>query len=209
MMQKLKKVLYTVDASHPDAVVVVQSLNDGSVLAASIALYRAACVIARVKREQEEVRWIVPVSVLRCAKSLTDLAKPEIRTITPDDWRIKTLRELEEADKIAAGSVRVSDLRPLKELRTKSLLIRDPYCEFVIGKNGIESTCELGKLTIPAESTQRGRIGLNIRYLVDAVNNLIARKVVSVEVVRHKGTDILVISSDHERHYIVEMREKR
>jgi DNA polymerase III sliding clamp (beta) subunit (PCNA family) len=207
MITKLKKVLYTVDALHPDAVVVVQSLDESSVLAASIALYRAACVIARVKREQEQVRRIVPAGVLRSAKSLVDLAKPEIKMVTTDDWRIKTLRELEEAEKEAEASVRVSDLRPLKELRTKSLLNIDPYCKLIIGRKGIECACELGKLAIPAQSTKPGRIGLNIRYLIDAVSNLIARKIVSVEVVRRQGTDILVLSSEHERHYIVEMRQ--
>jgi len=206
MIQKLKKVLYTVDESHPDAVVVIQSLDDSSVLAASIALYRAACVIARVKREQGQVRRIVPAGVLRSAKSLVDLAKPEIKMATTDDWRIKMLRELEEAEKEAEAFVRVSDLRPLKELHTKSLLIRDPYCKLIIGKKGIECACELGKLAIPAQPTKPGRIGLNIRYLIDAVSNLIARKVVSVEVVRRQGTDILVLSSEHEHHYIVEMR---
>jgi len=208
MIQKLKKVLYTVDLSHPDAVVIVKSLDDSTVLAASIALYRAACVIARVKYEQGEIRRIVPASVLRHAKSLGDLASPEIMMVTPDDWRIETLRALEQADKVAEASVRVSDLRPIKELRTKLLVIRKPHCELVITRKEINCTCELGKVTIPAKLIQPGRIGLNVRYLVDAVKNLITRKVVNVAVVRHKETNILVLSSQHERHYIVEMEAK-
>ena len=210
MIQKLKKVLYTVDELHPDGDVVVQVADDGSIQAWSISQFRASRVIARGKHEFEKMAWAVPACVLRNAKSLGEaLERHKISALPWGDWRVETLRSLEEADKVAVAIARVSDLKSLTKLYARSMAIYELYCELVIGEESIECTGELGKVVIPAELTLPGRIGLNTRYLAEAVKNLIARDKVGIAIVRFKGTHILILASEHERHYIAEMRKKR
>ena len=209
MIQKLKKALYTVDELHPDGDVVVQVADDGSIQAWSISQFRASRVIARGKHEFEKMAWAVPACVLRNAKSLGEaLERHKISALPWGDWRVETLRSLEEADKVAVAIARVSDLKSLTKLYARSMAIYELYCELVIGEESIECTGELGKVVIPAELTLPGRIGLNTRYLAEAVKNLIARDKVGIAIVRFKGTHILILASEHERHYIAE-REKR
>jgi len=210
MIAKLKKVLYTVDELHPDDDVVVQVADDDSIQAWSISQFRASRVIARGKHEFEKMAWAVPACVLRNAKSLGEaLERNKISALPLGDWRVETLRSLEEAKKLATAIVRVSDLRSLTKLYARSMAIYELYCELVIGEESIECTGELGKVVIPAELTLPGRIGLNTRYLTEAVKNLIARDKVGIAMVRFKGTHILMLASEHERHYIAEMRKKR
>ena len=210
MIQKLKKALYTVDELHPDGDVVVQLADDGSIQVWSISQFRAACVIARGKHEFEKMAWAVPACVLRNAKSLGEaLERNKISALPLGDWRVEILRSLEEAKKLATAIVRASDIRSLTKLYARSMAIYELYCELVIGEESIECTGELGKVVIPAELTLPGRIGLNTRYLAEAVKNLIARDKVGIAIVRFKGTHILMLASDHERHYIAEMRKKR
>ena len=210
MIQKLKKVLYTVDELHQDGDIVVQVADDGSIQAWSISQFRASRVIARGKHEFEKMAWAVPACVLRNAKSLGEaLERNKISALPLGDWRVETLRSLEEAEKLATAIVRVSDIRSLTKLYARSMAIYELYCELVIGEESIECTGELGKVVIPAELTLPGRIGLNTRYLAEAVKNLIARDKVGIAMVRFKGTHILMLASEHERHYIAEMRKKR
>jgi len=210
MIAKLKKVLYTVDESNPDAVVVVRAADDASIQAWAIARSRAACMIAQGKHEFEKMAWAVPECVLRNAKSLGEaLERNKISALPLGDWRVETLRSLEEAEKLAAAIVRVSDIRSLTKLYAKSLSSHELYCELEIRKKNIECTGELGKVVVPAELTLPGRIGLNTRYLAEAVKNLITRDKVGIAIVRFKGTHILMLASEHERHYIAEMRKKR
>ena len=210
MIQKLKKALYTVDELHPDGDVVVQLADDDSIQAWSISQFRASRVIARGKHEFEKMAWAVPACVLRNAKSLGEaLERNKISALPLGDWRVETLHSLEEAEKLATAIVRVSDIRSLTKLYARSMAIYELYCELVIGEESIECTGELGKVVIPAELTLPGRIGLNTRYLVEAVKNLIARDKVGIAMVRFKGTHILMLASEHERHYIAEMRKKR
>jgi hypothetical protein len=210
MIAKLKKVLYTVDELHPDGDVVVQVADDDSIQAWSISQFRASRVIARGKHEFEKMAWAVPACVLRNAKSLGEaLERNKISALPLGDWRVETLRSLEEAEKVALAIARVSDLRSLTKLYARSMAIYELYCELVIGEESIECTGELGKVVIPAELTLPGRIGLNTRYLAEAVKNLIARDKVGIAMVRFKGTHILMLASEHERHYIAEMRKKR
>ena len=210
MIQKLKKALYTVDELHPDGDVVVQVADDGLIQAWSISQFRASRVIAREKHEFEKMAWAVPACVLRNAKSLGEaLERNKISALPLGDWRVETLHSLEEAEKLATAIVRVSDIRSLTKLYARSMAIYELYCELVIGEESIECTGELGKVVIPAELTLPGRIGLNTRYLAEAVKNLIARDKVGIAMVRFKGTHILMLASEHERHYIAEMRKKR
>jgi len=210
MIQKLKKALYTVDELHPDGDVVVQVADDGLIQAWSISQFRASRVIARGKHEFEKMAWAVPACVLRNAKSLGEaLERNKISALPLGDWRVETLHSLEEAEKLATAIVRVSDIRSLTKLYARSMAIYELYCELVIGEESIECTGELGKVVIPAELTLPGRIGLNTRYLAEAVKNLIARDKVGIAMVRFKGTHILMLASEHERHYIAEMRKKR
>jgi hypothetical protein len=148
--------------------------------------------------------------VLRNAKSLGEaLERNKISALPLGDWRVETLRSLEEAKKLATAIVRVSDIRSLTKLYAKSLSSQELYCELEIRKKNIECTGELGKVVVPAELTLPGRIGLNTRYLADAIKNLITRDKVGIAIVRFKGTHILMLASEHERHYIAEMRKKR
>ena len=210
MIQKLKKALYTVDELHPDGDVVVQVADDGSIQAWSISQFRASRVIARGKHEFEKMAWAVPACVLRNAKSLGEaLERNKISALPLGDWRVETLHSLEEAEKLATAIVRASDIRSLTKLYARSMAIYELYCELVIGEESIECTGELGKVVIPAELTLPGRIGLNTRYLADAIKNLITRDKVGIAIVRFKGTHILMLASEHERHYIAEMRKKR
>jgi hypothetical protein len=210
MIKKLKKVLYTVDELHPDGDVVVQVVDDSSVQAWSISQFRAVCVIARGKHELEKMEWAVPASVLRNAKSLGEvLERHKISALPLGDWRVETLRSLEEAEKAATAIACVSDIRSLTKLYARPLTIHELYCELVIGEEIIECTGGLGRVVIPAELTIPGRIGLNTRYLAEAVKNLIAKDKVGIAIVRLKGTHILMLASEHERHYIAEMRKKR
>jgi len=210
MIAKLKKVLYTVDELHPDGDIVIQVTDDGLIQAWSISRFRASRVIARGKHEFEKMAWAVPACVLRNAKSLGEaLERNKISALPLGDWRVETLRSLEEAKKLATAIVRVSDIRSLTKLYAKSLSSHELYCELEIRKKNIECTGELGKVVVPAELTLPGRIGLNTRYLADAIKNLITRDKVGIAIVRFKGTHILMLASEHERHYIAEMRKKR
>ena len=210
MIAKLKKVLYTVDELHQDGDIVVQVADDGLIQAWSISQFRASRVAVRGKHELERMERAVPASVLRDAKSLSEaLARDKTSALPWGDWRVETLRSLEEAEKLATAIVRVSDIRSLTKLYAKSLSSHELYCELEIRKKNIECTGELGKVVVPAELTLPGRIGLNTRYLAEAIKNLITRDKVGIAIVRFKGTHILMLASEHERHYIAEMRKKR
>jgi hypothetical protein len=210
MIAKLKKVLYTVDELHPDGDVVVQVVDDSSVQAWSISQFRAANVIARGKHELHRMERAVPANVLRKAKSLDEaLVRDKTKALPWGDWRVEALRSLEEAKKLATAIARVSYLRSLTKLYARPLSIQELYCELVIGEESVDCTGELGKVVAPAELTLPGRIGLNPRYLAEAIKNLIARDKVGIAIVRFKGTHILMLASEYERHYIAEMRKKR
>ena len=210
MIAKLKKVLYTVDELHPDGDIVIQVSDDGLIQAWSISQYRATCVIMRGKHELEKIERAVPAIELRNARSLGEaLARDKTSALPWGDWRVETLRSLEEARKLATAIVHVNDIGSLTKLYAKSLSSHELYCELVIGEESIECTGELGKVVVPAELTLPGRIGLNTRYLAEAIKNLIARDKVGIAIVRFKGTHILMLASEHERHYIAEMRKKR
>ena len=210
MIAKLKKVLYTVDESNPDAEVVIQVAGEGSVQAWAIAQFRAACVIARGEHELIKTERAVPASLLRNAKSLGEVfAMDKTSGLPLGDWRVKALRSLDEAEKEAVAIARVGDLRRIEELYTQSLPVYDPYCELVIREGNIEYAARFAKAAIPAELTLPGRICLNPRYFVEAVQNLVARDTVGVAIARHNGVRILVLASQHERHYIAEMRKKK
>jgi hypothetical protein len=210
MIAKLKKVLYTVDELHQDGDIVVQVADDGLIQAWSISQFRASRVAVRGKHELERMERAVPASVLRDAKSLSEaLARDKTSALPWGDWRVETLRSLEEAEKLATAIVRVSDIRSLTKLYAKSLSSHELYCELEIRKKNIECTGELGKVVVPAELTLPGRIGLNTRYLAEAIKNLITRDKVGIAIVRFKGTHILMLASEHERHYIAEMRKKQ
>jgi len=210
MIERLKKVLYTVDESSPDAEVVIQVADDGSVQSWAIASFRAACVIVRGEHELVKAERAVPASVLRNAKSLVEaLARDKTSALPLGDWRIKALRSLDEAEKEAVAIAHVSDLKRIEELYTQSLPVYDPYCELAIGEENIEYTARFAKATIPAELTLPGRICLNPRYFVEASQNLVARDTVGVAIVRQNGVRILMLASQHERHYIAEMRRKK
>jgi len=207
MITRLKKVLYTVDESHPDSDIVVRAADDVSVQAWSIARSRAACVTVRGKNHLGKAERVVPASALRRAKCLDDILS-EASALSSDDWRAEALRVLDETDKVLAAIVSVSDLKHVRELYDKSLSIYELYCELVFGEERIKLTGKLGKVVIPAKLTLPGRIGVSVQYLVEAIENLVAKDAVSIAVIQNKGTYILVLASKHERHYIAE-RKKR
>jgi len=209
MIAKLKKVLYTVDEFHPDGDVVVRVADDCSIQAWSISQFRAACVIARGKHELEKMERAVPEIVLRNARSLGEaLARDKTSSLPLGDWRIEVLRLLDEADKVSAAFVRVSDLKHVRELHEKSLSIHGLYCEIVFGEEIIKFEGKLGKVIIPARLTIPGRIGVSVRYLVEAIENLVAKDDIGIAIVQHRDTYVLVLASEHERHYIAEARKR-
>jgi len=208
MIQKLKKVLYTVDESNPDAAVIVRVSDDGLVQAWAISRFRAACMIARGKHDLGKLERIVSVSTLRRAKRISDaLTEQETGALSPDDWRAEALRVLDETDKVLAAIVRVSDLKHVRELYAKSLSIYELYCEIVFGEERIKLEGKLGKVIIPAKLTLPGCIGVNIQYLVEAIENLVTKDDIGIAVIQRKDTYILVLASEHERHYIAESRK--
>ena len=207
MIAKLKKVLYTVDESNPDAVVVVRAADDASIQAWAIARSRAACMIAQGKHDLGKVERVVPANVLRRAKSL-DGVMNESSALSSDDWRAEALRILDETDKVLAAIVHVSDLKHVRELYEKSLSINELCCELVFGEERIKFTGKLGKVIIPARLTLPGRIVVSVRYLVEAIEHLVTKDEVCFSVMQHRETYILVLTSERERHYIAE-REKR
>jgi len=209
MIQKLKKVLYTVDEFHPDGDIVIQVSDEGLIQAWSISEYRAACVFARGKHELEKMERAVPEIVLRDAKSLGEaLARDKTSALPLGDWRIERLRRLDKTKREAVAIARVSDIRQIKKLYAKSLMTNKLYCELVIAEGSIECVGELGKVSIPANLTLPGHIGLNVRYLVEAIENLVTKDYVGVAIVPHKGARIFSLASECERHYIAEMRKK-
>jgi hypothetical protein len=210
MIQKLKKVLYTVDESNPDAVVIVKAEDDVSVQAWAIARFRAACMIARGKHNLDKSERVVSASALRSAKRLNDvLTEKETSALSQDDWRIEALRSLDEADKVLTAIVRVSDLKHVRELYDKALSIHGLYCEIVFGEEIIKFEGKLGKVIIPARLAIPGRIGVSVRYLTEAIENLVAKDDIGIAVVQYKDTYVFVLASEHERHYIAEMRQKQ
>jgi len=202
MIARLKKVLYTVEGSNDD--VVVQAVNDGSVQAWAIAPFRAACVTAKGKHPLKDLAWAVPANVLRSAKSPEEaLERQKISALPLGDWRVEVLRSLDEADKVSAAIVRVSDLMHVRELYAKSLPAY--YCELSFGEERIKFEGRAGKVIIPAKVMLPGRIGVNVRYLTEAIENLLAKDDISISAVQlRKDTNVLVLSSEHERHYIAE-----
>ena len=209
MIAKLKKVLYTVDELHQDGDIVVQVADDGLIQAWSISQFRASRVAVRGKHELERMERAVPASVLRDARSLSEaLARDKTSALPWGDWRIERLRRLDKTKRAAVAIAQVSDIRQIKKLYTKSLTAHKLYCELEIAEGSIECVGELGKVSIPANLTLPGRIGLNVRYLVEAIKNLVTKDYVGVAIVPYKGTRIFSLASECERHYIVEMRKR-
>ena len=206
MFQKLKKALYTAD--NPDVFVIVRAADEGSIQAWSIARFRAACVIARIKHQLGNVELLVPKHALLRAKSLGDVAR-EALVISRGNWRMETLRLLDEADKVTESIVHVSNLKQLEKLNVNALSVSDLYCEIVISKKTVKCKGEFGAITMPVKFASPGSIGISLRYLAEAVKNLIATETVSLGIARYKETHVLVLASEHERHYIAEMRKKR
>jgi hypothetical protein len=197
MVHLLKKVLYI---TNEESFVAVRSWK-GFVQVWAIARFRAVCVTIPAKHRMGDVELLVPKKALRRAKCFSDLKREGI-VVAPDDWLTKTLNALDQGEKVAKASVEVSDLR------AKALPVAGLYCELVIKKRNVECKGGFGTVSIPATLTSPGSIGLNVRYLAEAIENLVSKSAVELEIAQFRDTRVLILSSGYERHYIVEMKQR-